>query len=99
MNPLIKKTAEKILGTEVKEKDMPLVITLADAIEEAVLSAQQNPSINLCGGDSVDENTLGIFVPERKGIDFAKIFQEVKTLKWSDFKTCVEGKLNRVPNK
>lgn len=86
MNPLIKKTAEKILGTEVKEKDMFLVSTLADAIEEAVLSALQNPNINLNGGNSVDENTLGVFVPERKGIEYSTVFQELKFLKWSDFK-------------
>ena len=61
MNPLIKKTTEKIIGHQLRQKDMPIAIIIGDAIYEALVSANHNPNYNLKGGKSIDKNTIGNF--------------------------------------
>ena len=61
MNPLVKKTTEKILGREIKQEDMAIAVIVGDAIYEALLAGKHNPNYNLKGGESVDENTIGNF--------------------------------------
>ena len=61
MNPLIKKTTEKIIGHQLRKEDMLIAIIIGDAICEALDSANHNPNYNLNGGKNIDENTIGNF--------------------------------------
>jgi len=61
MNPLIKRTTEKVIGHEIRQKDMAIAVIIGNAIYEALLAAKHNPNYNLKGGISVDENTIGNF--------------------------------------
>jgi hypothetical protein len=61
MNPLIKKTTEKIIGHQLRKEDIPIAIIIGNAIYEALVSANHNPNYNLKGGKNIDENTIGNF--------------------------------------
>ena len=63
MNPLIKKTVDRInQHVKLTEGDKIYVtIEVGRAIVEALNSAEANPKYNLKGGDNVDENTIGNF--------------------------------------
>ena len=73
MNPLVKKTTEKVLGHEVRLEDMSIAVFIGNAIYEALMAARHNPNYNLKGGISVDENTIGNFdVPNGRQYETAK---------------------------
>ena len=57
MNPLVKKTTEKVIGGEITENTMYISVIIG----EAILASQENPNFNLKGGNDVDENTIGNF--------------------------------------
>ena len=61
MNPLIKKTTEKVIGREISLEDMSIAVIIGDAIYEALLAAKHNPNYNLNGCGYIDENTIGNF--------------------------------------
>jgi hypothetical protein len=61
MNPLIKKTVEKISGHVKMTEGEKLFVAgeIGDAILKALTYAKENPNFNLKGGNSIDENTIG----------------------------------------
>ena len=61
MNPLIKKTTEKITGHQLRQEDMTIAVIIGDAIYKALVSANYNPNYNFNGGKSIDKNTIGNF--------------------------------------
>ncbi len=61
MNPLVRKTTEKILGHEIRHEDMSIAVIIGHAIIEALEAANYNPKYNLKGGNDIDENTIGNF--------------------------------------
>lgn len=63
MNPLIKKTVEKISShIDIDESQkMGIALVIGDAISEALIAAKENPNYNMKGGDSIDCDTIGNF--------------------------------------
>lgn len=63
MNPLIKKTVEKIAAhVNLTDSEKAVVaVEVGYAIMEAIVAAKENQQINVKGGDSIDENTVGNF--------------------------------------
>ena len=61
MNPLVKKTTEKVIGHEIGAEDMSTAIIIGNAIIEALEAAKYNPKYNLNGCGYIDENTIGNF--------------------------------------
>jgi len=61
MNPLVKRTTEKVIGHEIQHEDMSIAVIIGNAIYEALIASQHNPNYNLKGGNDIDENTIGNF--------------------------------------
>lgn len=74
MNPLIKRTVEKITGREYESKDEYTASIIGAALHEAMLAILDNPVANLNGGDSINEHTIGskpehLHFPNLEGIE------------------------------
>ena len=61
MNPLVKRTTEKVIGHEIRQEDMSIAVIIGSAIYEALISAKHNPNYNLNGEGYIDKNTIGNF--------------------------------------
>jgi hypothetical protein len=60
MNPLVKRTTEKVIGHEIRPEDMAIAVIIGDAIYKALIEAKRNPNYNLNGDGFINENTIGI---------------------------------------
>lgn len=63
MNPLIKKTVEKISNhVQLSEGEKSCIaVEIGHAIMEALIASQENPNFNMNGDGHINENTIGNF--------------------------------------